>query len=758
MNGEPRPVDVLVVGGGMAGVCAALAATEGSCRVALIEPDNVLGGQGTGGGVAGFCGDSERVNAPFARLVRSLAEHDLVAPYRPTDDRRAYDLETCAFFLQEQVVEKGTELLFHARALEAELQDGAIRTVLVACASTLISFEPRMVVDATGDCVIARAAGLETLHEGANHQLPMSLYFTLWDTGRPVTPFLPPHCPTWSGDDDLPMTTLHIFPSGKVEVKMKVVGFDSADGPSLAAAEVHARRQMMGLIYHLQTRGYGGTRLDSHVLASVSRHIGNREGRRIVGEYLLREQDVTGGAVFSDAVAVGTYHLDYHWPDRVQRAGTGITTMVEPYHIPLRSLVARGTRNLLVAGRGASGEQMAMSSFRVMTTCAQMGFAAGKTALQCVRDDCGLPQVAVDQVQRAIRQGGQSLDLSDYGEYLRHHIHVHETIFGDDRPFPQCHAASLVHLSNNRILAVWFGGTREAHDDVGIWSACRCETRWSAPRLVARVAGVPHWNPVLFAPPAGPVHLFFKVGREISTWETWLSVSDDEGTTWSEPRPLVPGDRGGRGPVKNKPIRLGDGTWLAGASLENGDGWNVFVDRSEDGGATWQASDLLSLDRTRFPGAGVIQPTLWESAPGRVHMLMRSTNGRICRSDSVDGGHTWTPIRPTELPNNNSGLDLARLHDGTLALVCNPLAGTLALVYNPVDGAARTPLSILLSSDNGETWPRRLDIETGPGEYSYPAIIPVPTGMAVVYTWKRERIGFWLGSVERIPEVDEAAG
>ena len=99
----------------------------------------------------------------------------------------------------------------------------------------------------------------------------------------------------------------------------------------------------------------------------------------------------------------------------MQRAGTGITTMVEPYHIPLRSLIPKGARNLLVAGRSASGDQMAMSSFRIMATCAQMGFASGKAALQCVEEGCTLPEVSVSAIQQALEADGQSLDLSDYG-------------------------------------------------------------------------------------------------------------------------------------------------------------------------------------------------------------------------------------------------------------------------------------------------------------------------------------------------------
>ena len=245
---------------------------------------------------------------------------------------------------------------------------------------------------------------------------------------------------------------------------------------------------------------------------------------------------------------------------------------------------------------------------------------------------------------------------------------------------------------------------------------------------------------MLHASDDGCVYLFFKVGEQIADWETWVMESTDEGQTWTEPRALVPGDQGGRGPVKNKLLVLADGTWLAGASLEK-EGWEVFVDRSADRGATWQASDLIARDRSLFTGRGAIQPSLWESAPGQVHMLVRTTCGRIGRSDSADGGRTWSPLYPTDLPNNNSGLDLARLHDGTLALVCNPVE------------RMRTPLSILLSSDNGQTWPRRLDLETADGEYSYPAIIPTQVGMAITYTWKRERIAFWHGSVEQVPNT-----
>lgn len=318
---------------------------------------------------------------------------------------------------------------------------------------------------------------------------------------------------------------------------------------------------------------------------------------------------------------------------------------------------------------------------------------------------------------------------------LRQHIFVDESngdASGDRRPFASCHASSLIQLPGGAFLAVWFGGTAEGRDDVAIWGAHRDPGGWSAPRLLAKVDDRPHWNPVLFAAADGRLHLFFKVGRTIPAWETWTMVSADGGRRWTTPRPLVSGDRGGRGPVKNKPIRLADGTWLAGASIETSTHWDVFVDRSQDEGRSWQASPLVPLDHAQCDGRGVIQPTLWESEPGHVHMLVRSTCGRIWRSDSADGGHTWCQLYPLDLPNNNSGLDLVRLDDGALVLVCNPVATR-----------ARTPLSLLRSSDNGHTWPARLDLETAPGEYSYPAIVATgPQAVAVTYTWRRTRIAF----------------
>jgi predicted neuraminidase len=318
---------------------------------------------------------------------------------------------------------------------------------------------------------------------------------------------------------------------------------------------------------------------------------------------------------------------------------------------------------------------------------------------------------------------------------------VTDSVFGVDRPFLQCHASTLVRADNHDFLVAWFGGTHEKHDDVGIWLSTGRPGKWSAPIEVAKLREDPHWNPVLFKTPEGKIILYFKVGKTIDQWETWYMTTDDHGKTWTQAQELVPGDSGGRGPVKNKLIVLSDGTWLAPASDEKNGVWNAFVDRSSDQGKTWTASKFLTISRDSIPGEGIIQPTLWESASGKVHMLLRSSSGFICRSDSEDYGKTWSPVYKTSLPNPNSGIDLTKLDDGTLALAYN---------RDGKNWGARRPLSVAVSRDNGKTWPTSVDIETRNegDEFSYPSIIGFGDTLAVSYTWKRQRISIWLGKVD----------
>lgn len=328
-------------------------------------------------------------------------------------------------------------------------------------------------------------------------------------------------------------------------------------------------------------------------------------------------------------------------------------------------------------------------------------------------------------------------------------------VFQEGQQFQSSHASTLAVLPTGLVIAAWFAGSYEKSSDTAIWMAVQeREGSWSAPRKVADEEGIAHWNPVLYAH-GGSLVLFYKVGDEITDWHTRIMRSEDGGQTWTDARELVPSDVGGRGPVRNKPVRLAAGTILAPASTEQMDTenpgkqvWEAFVDISTDEGKTWTKSEPVPMNLSVYVGAdhwiakGLIQPTLWTSSADDVHMLLRSTEGKIYRSDSVDGGKTWCEAYPTELPNNNSGIDVTRLE-----------SGLLALVYNPVSGYAtespRTPLVVAFLNDNGASWGDEFVLEDEPGEYSYPSVVSQGQNLYITYTWKRDRIAFWKLNVHR---------
>ena len=297
-----------------------------------------------------------------------------------------------------------------------------------------------------------------------------------------------------------------------------------------------------------------------------------------------------------------------------------------------------------------------------------------------------------------------------------------EFIF-DRAPFGSCHASTIVETAEGDFLAAWFGGTDEGAKDVAIWMARLSGGKWSEPQLVAREAGVPTWNPVLFRGRDNRIWLFYKFGPSPETWTGAYKTSVDGGRGWSEAT-LLPA--GLLGPIKNKPIRLTNGDIVAGTSVESYRSWTTWIERSSDEGKTYTKHGPIVIPGEPF---GLIQPTLVELAPERLRAFMRSRQGFIYVADSSDGGRTWSPARSTSLPNPNAGIDAVRLADGRILMVYNHST------------RERTPLTVAISSDGGETWTPFAQLETERGEFSYPAVIQSSSGdVHVTYTWKRKRI------------------
>ena len=298
-----------------------------------------------------------------------------------------------------------------------------------------------------------------------------------------------------------------------------------------------------------------------------------------------------------------------------------------------------------------------------------------------------------------------------------------------------CHASHILPLSDEKVFCVFFCGSREGASDVRIYGSMRNPSNgsWSTPTPISEDDGIPHWNPVLFERRDGAVLLFYKVGDKIANWKTRCKISYDGCVSFGESFELAENDEsGGRGPVRNKAIYLKDGSILAPASTEKGE-WKCFFDRSYDGGITWEKTPSLRIFQdTEMTKRGIIQPSLWESNDG-IHALMRSSEGRIYRSDSPDG-QSWSQPYPTSMPNNNSGIDLAILPDQRLILACNPVTK---------NWGARSPLSLFVSNDNGSSFELLSHLITMPGEFSYPAVVYKNGALHVSFTHDRKTIQYF---------------
>jgi predicted neuraminidase len=304
-----------------------------------------------------------------------------------------------------------------------------------------------------------------------------------------------------------------------------------------------------------------------------------------------------------------------------------------------------------------------------------------------------------------------------------------EFIF-ESAPFASAHASTIAETRDG-LVAAWFGGSREGAGDVGIWLSRRVSGTWTAPVEVATGAQAdgtryPTWNPVLFELRPGELTLFYKVGPNPRAWWGMTRTSSDGGRTWGVARRLPDGFLG---PVKNKPVRLSDGTILAPSSTETPETpstWRVHFERSTDGGVTWQivrpppSADGAPID--------AIQPSILVHADGRLQAIGRTRSGRLFETWSADRGQTWTALTLATLPNPNAGTDAITLKDGRHLLVYN---------HTP---KGRTPLNVAITRA-GKVWETVHVLENEPGEFSYPAVIQTADGLVhITYTYKRLRV------------------
>lgn len=297
-------------------------------------------------------------------------------------------------------------------------------------------------------------------------------------------------------------------------------------------------------------------------------------------------------------------------------------------------------------------------------------------------------------------------------------------------PFPSAHASTIAETRQG-LVAAWFGGSHEGANDVAIWLSRLVGGKWTDPVTVATGEQpdgkrYPCWNPVLVPWPDGTLRLFYKIGPSPATWWGMWSTSRDGGQSWNRATRLPDGILG---PIKNKPVELAGGTIVSGSSTESTDStsrWRVHFELTGDSGRTWtRVTPPILPSRLEI---NAIQPAILVHAGSTLQALGRTRAGYVFETWSADGGKTWSALTLTQFPNPNSGLDAVTLRDGRHLLVFNHTR------------QGRSPLSVAISPD-GRAWSAVLELESEPGEYSYPAVIQASDGLVhITYTWNRNRI------------------
>jgi hypothetical protein len=401
--------DVAVIGGGIAGVSAACAAAAGGAGVVLVERFAITGGMLTTGGVASFCGKLSGNGEVFDEILAQLRRFQALGEGRR---KEVFHYEILAVILQEMLLKRGVKLMLHTRFVETVAGDGTINACVVCGKSGLEAVRARVYIDTTGEADVARYAGFATMKGEPKNgwQLPMSqMSFVREVPEKDFVPQVPDDFHSVIKDKkDLPMFTPWPDGPGGKALKIKIPMFDATSTESLTNAEIRARRRMFEVLWYFQNVDKKPWRF-----THAAQTIGIREGCRVVGDYILKVDDLRAGREFADAVAVGTYYLDGHNPTDDKR--TYILPRdqlkVPPYHIPYRCLIVRDAENLLTAGRCFSADQLALSSARVSTSSSMMGQAAGVAAALCAARKCRPRDLNPATIRAELEKRGANLKL-----------------------------------------------------------------------------------------------------------------------------------------------------------------------------------------------------------------------------------------------------------------------------------------------------------------------------------------------------------
>lgn len=383
-------VDVLVVGGGPAGVAAALAAAHQGARVLIVERHGMLGGVWTAG-LLNPLFDHARKGFIVEELIRRLKAADAWVPWTMS---HCFDIEAMKMTLEDWCDERKVEFWYHAPCVGAIVERGVVRGAIVEGKSGREAVLARVCIDASGDGDLAARAGAAWEFGRTVDGLaqPMTMMFAIeglpldyrQKTSESLYDAMQAAIQRLGVPYRLPIERVNYAPwiinlprpGAAVVQHTHIYRKSGLDTRQLSRATADARRLAREAVEIL--RGVPG--LENVRLVQTAPAIGIREARRVRGDYVLALEDAQAGRRFADAVTFGAFGVDIHEPAPGAGIPSGHHARMKPYEIPYRCLLPQGLEGLLTAGRCISGTHEAHASYRVTGTCMGMGQGAGVAA------------------------------------------------------------------------------------------------------------------------------------------------------------------------------------------------------------------------------------------------------------------------------------------------------------------------------------------------------------------------------------------
>jgi hypothetical protein len=416
--------DFLIAGGGMSGVCAAIAAARNGSKVVLIHNRSRLGGNAS---------SEIRMHISGASALQQVWREtgileELVLTEAVENPQRSYEMWD--FVMYNKVVsEENITLLLDTTFWDLEVAGGEIKTVTAICSQTeeLFEIKAKFFADCTGDGTMGARAGADFMRgreatslwgeslavEKADlNTMGNSLLFTSskHDKKMPYTP------PAWARKyttKDFVHRKISQWEYGYWWLELGGLEDIVGDGQKI-------RHDLLATLFgvwdYIKNSG-NHPESENWALSWVGMIPGKRESRRLTGDYIMKQDDIQNPKMFTDRVAYGGWPLDDHPPEGMNSTGIAPFRSIKlagPYSIPFRSLYSKNIKNLLMAGRNVSVSHVALSSTRVMATCAAMGQAVGTAAAYCTKNNIlpttlGNQEQHVSKLQQLLLRQDQSL-------------------------------------------------------------------------------------------------------------------------------------------------------------------------------------------------------------------------------------------------------------------------------------------------------------------------------------------------------------